>query len=120
MKLKLATLHPAGMHRASITSIVEDDHEDWGPGVKFGMVTDEGVLSVRCSTTYSQGSKLGKLVTAILGDRPEELEVDELKGKFFMVCVEHKETPKGTYENITAFAPFNPKGKGKADPFEKE
>jgi len=120
MKLKLATLHPAGMYRATITSMVEEDTQ-FGDALKFGMVTDEGVLSVLCSTTYSAKSKLGRLADAILGERPDELDTDELKGKYFTVCVEHEETPKGTWEKVTAFAPYAKNGKGKAvDPFEKE
>jgi hypothetical protein len=105
VKIDLQKLHPVGMHKATVTSIVEEQTQ-FGGAIKFGLVTDDGVLSVLCSQTYSAKSKLGRITDAILGSMPEKLETDDLKGRHFMVCVEHEETPKGTWEKVTAFAPY--------------
>jgi hypothetical protein len=117
VKLNLQKLHPAGMHRAVITSVVEEDTQ-YGPSLKFGMVTDDGTLSVICSTTYSAKSKLGRLTEAILGSRPEEVDTDHLKGKQLLVMVEHEMTATGTWDRVTAFAPY--REGTKFDPFEEE
>lgn len=125
MKLKLNTYepHPAGMHRAVITSVVEDevDYKKGNgpePVVKFGLVTDDGTLTVTCTPTYSDRSKLGKLAAAVFGERPEEIDTDSLRGKELVVVVEHEKNGDAIYDRVTAFAPY--KAGAKVDPFEKE
>lgn len=101
MTKKTYETHPAGTFVAAIAGIYEDDSQ-YGPIFKVRFQTEEGEVTGRTSQTLSDKSKFGKIVCAVLGAIPDDLDTDELIGESLIITVEHKEGAEGgVFANVT-------------------
>ncbi len=81
MKLKLQKGLEPGIYEATLTRFEEVDSK-YGEALKFIYLDDEDMeISELLNAKYSAKTKLGKRVSELLGELPEELDMSDLVGK---------------------------------------
>jgi hypothetical protein len=85
-------LHEEGVFLPGIITNIEEDEGKFGPQLKLILSIegddDDNETWAFCSQTYSEGSKLGGWVMAILGNMPEPLDTDDLLDRPVQVMFE--------------------------------
>ena len=100
MQKKIFELLDMGTYPVTIKDVRKTEG-DYGEQVLFTFRVDdsEAELCAWASATYSTKSKLGRWVTAILGNMPDELDSEELVGKPCRITVLVKAKDDGTQFN---------------------
>jgi hypothetical protein len=110
MKLKISTGSvPPGLYAARLTSIEPVTNEQYGPGIQFKFTVARGPFANQAvfrttGCSPSPKNSLGKLLSGMLGrtlNVDEEIEVDDLVGRDFMVMVGVTETGGSRVESAS-------------------
>lgn len=113
MKLTEVETHPAGWYVMTISDIQEETMK-YGPTYKVCLLSGEGAVTDLMSAKYTNKSKFGAFVAAVLGEQPEDLDTDDLIERKVCVLVSHN---TAGYAQVDEYKQV--KKKAKKDPFDE-
>jgi len=90
----------AGIYEATITEVVQETG-DYGEQIKFTFTLDNSdtTLLAWAGASLSNKSKLGRWVSSIYGQLPDELDIENLEGRPVNIVVTVVNRPDGSTTN---------------------